>query len=170
MVASHAIVRDSSYRYVAFCIVPVFGHLQKELLIKSRSKCLPRGTLSGMRSNTPNAKAPLWVGAAFCTTLYLLAIAGLVLFDREFQRPVPLLDQIAFVLFSPAWLLMFTRLESPWFEIAGLTINCFFWGILPTIALRRWLPWPFWRFSLRAMLIVTTLVAVLLGLVCYAIR
>ena len=45
-----------------------------------------------------------------------------------------------------------------------------FWLLIPVaVAVVSWLPWR-GRFSLRALLLATTLVAVVLGLVCYAVR
>ena len=45
-----------------------------------------------------------------------------------------------------------------------------YWSLVSLSAVFAYLPWLHWRFSLRTLLIATTLVAVLLGAIVYAIR
>ena len=46
------------------------------------------------------------------------------------------------------------------------------WCILPFLVMTAWAPWIRWsnRFTLRALLIATTLVAVMLGLIVWSVR
>ena len=50
------------------------------------------------------------------------------------------------------------------------TIKVPFWFLTLSLSICAGLPWVHWRFSLRTLLIATTLVAVVLGLVVYATR
>ena len=45
-----------------------------------------------------------------------------------------------------------------------------YWFLVPVSAICACIPWTHWRFTLRTLLIATTLVAVVLGLVVYAVR
>jgi hypothetical protein len=58
----------------------------------------------------------------------------------------------------PAWGVDLKAVRVPYWFASSLSI------LLAT------LPWFYWRFSLRTLLIGTTLVAVVLGLIVYAIR
>ena len=67
------------------------------------------------------------------------------------------------------------RIDSTWngdgplvFRIDGFALPI--WTLLLPIAAIAILPWLPWRFSLRTLLIATTLVAVVLGLIVYAVR
>jgi hypothetical protein len=64
-----------------------------------------------------------------------------------------------------------TELQMPvgWSSAAGVTkVVIPNFGILPAIVIAAFLPWLRLRFTLRTLLIATTLVAVVLGLVIYA--
>lgn len=64
--------------------------------------------------------------------------------------------------------------DRPAFQVhtapMGVGCSCQYWLLVVIAASTATAPWLRRRFSLRTMLIATTLVAVVLGLVCYAVR
>ena len=56
------------------------------------------------------------------------------------------------------------------FGVSGSSAIVPYWSIMLCLATIAALAWPSWQFSLRTMFITTTLVAGLLGLVCYSVR
>jgi hypothetical protein len=123
-----------------------------------------------METKAKNTFAPLSIVATFVILCYWTAVAALVLIDHALKKPAPFLDLLAFVLFSPGWTLVFTKLTSPWFEISAAIINSITWGVLPAIGVRKFFPWPLSRFGTRSLFIAMTLLAVLLGFYSFALH
>jgi hypothetical protein len=70
--------------------------------------------------------------------------------------------------FSPH---MHTRLMTDWsLHDPYLHVFCPNWCALLIAAALATAPWLRWRFTIRTLLIATTLIAVVLGLICYAVR
>ena len=70
---------------------------------------------------------------------------------------------------SPDWTWHFYRRRS--FSDIGLTVPCWFPIVLAAaVAAVPWIRQLSWRFSLRTLLIATTLLAVVLGAIVYAVR
>ena len=65
---------------------------------------------------------------------------------------------------SPSFLM--ARVPTGW----GWTLRSPYWFIVSLVGILAIAPWIRWRFSLRTLLIATTLVAVVLGLIVYATR
>ena len=87
-------------------------------------------------------------------------------FNNYYAQPCPL-GFIEQGLLFPAYLLFsFTREHFIVFVL--VPANCFLWGCVLAEPFRWGFGWPAWRFSVRTLLIVMTLVAVLLGLAALA--
>ena len=74
--------------------------------------------------------------------------------------------------FDPADLSMWGRFDKLFGRISGRSFASVcvpFWFLIGLTASMTAAPWLHWRFSLRTMLIATTLVAVVLGLIVYAV-
>jgi hypothetical protein len=85
--------------------------------------------------------------------------------DHYYAQPCPL-DAIGYVLVSPAYFFFPIFGESP-VVVTLLPLNSFFWGCVMAEPFRYWCGWPPWRFSLRTLLVITTVIAVLLGISGY---
>jgi hypothetical protein len=109
---------------------------------------------------SPMAKPAWWVVASCFAAGHFLVLfcANYYCYDQYYGQPCPL-DPIVDFLLSPAF--FFPLDENTAFLL--LPLNSFFWGCLLAEPVRWWFGWPPWRFSLRTLLIILTLIAVLLG-------
>jgi hypothetical protein len=107
-------------------------------------------------------RKPAWWGVATCFGVaHFIALAGYIFYclDQYYDAPCPL-ESTAFVLVLPAYFFFPLVGEA---AVCLLPFNSFLWGCVLAEPVRWWLGWPPWRFSLRTLLIITTLVALLLG-------
>jgi hypothetical protein len=109
------------------------------------------------------ASKPMWWVLAIGFAIGHFTAFGCVFFyclDNYYDGACPL-DWLGMTLVLPAYFI-FPLLGKISFVL--LPLNSFFWGCVLAEPVRWWLGWPSWRFSLRTMLIIMTLIALLLAM------
>jgi hypothetical protein len=111
----------------------------------------------------PPLQNPKW----WATTLIFAAVhfvalvaANFYCLDNYYDKPCPI-DWLGKTLISPAHF-FFPLLGNSSAGLFLLPLNSFLWGAVLAEPIRWFCGWPAWRFSLRTMLIVTTVIALLL--------
>ena len=114
----------------------------------------------------PSSTRAWWITASCLAVAHFLALASVIYYclDKYYEQPCPL-DVVGQGLLMPAYLL-FPIARSC--SILLVPLNSFLWGCILAEPLRWWFGWPAWRFSVRTLLVVMTLVSVLLGLAALA--
>ena len=94
--------------------------------------------------------------------IHIAAMVGCLLYVLEYHydQPTTPIDPLLYTL---APLCLLGRPDNPGAGISVLLMNSFIWGIALSTAVAWWAGWLPKQFSLRTLLIVTTLVAVALG-------
>ena len=110
-----------------------------------------------------------WITVACFAVGHFLTVVGVLSYclDQYYRKACPL-DTLGMILVSPV---CFLPLEPHHPLIMPLFLsNSCLWGCVLAEPFRWWFGWKPWRFSLRTLLIATTIIAVVLGMVAVAGR